>query len=978
MDVSLDIVIGFLEKLFDGIRSLRSKWARAAAYLSAGLIGFAYAAGIVLSARDKEWSWLIALATVCAAAFILIIRSIIRKKEHKKPDFSLLPGASPIGLAQWEKIKGGWGRQPDIEKLIKLVTEGNVAAIFLWGPPAIGKTSLVCAGLQSELAKRFPDFKYIDIDASDYSHEILVSRLREANAGLRANTISAIVKSDRNAKQLIVFDNASLAREKGMIELMEVVQLAIGERKPYRRVFLVILNEVEYRAHWERHAWNPWSRPDSLKKLPLKPLKRDDALEVARNVQEQASIPAEDEVLQQLAGEISEDAPPRASTLALSMMLRLIAEDTSSGKEFTLEDYRDQGGAPGVMGSALLDQLDLAAPRYSRDILSIIAGKNSKSSPFVSSDFDGLPVDAKSEVAAALEALGSYDQRVLTFNSDTGEYRVNKEWKDAVSVASTGVDPEVISEERSLKEKYSEWEKQGVGKGRYGEGRILLTRKDLRRLKQFSGRLSLSGGLRSYIRLSREYRSGQLIAALLLLLLLIPVGAVATRAVRGWAEAKKEVGAGMPTDFVTAGKGLKRLSLLSGCLVTDLAWLPRGLEELDAVCPRVKTLEGVPSKLQRLNVSSSSIVSLKGLPRTVTDLDVSSTRLRENDLALIGSSVVRLNTAGIRISNLSKLPRTLESLVLNHPDLSSIDGLPERLSSLVLLGTSVPSLRGLPPSIVRLTVKDNGWKQVDYLPPQLDYLDTDRPLKEGVRFPDSLRTLTLRSRYFASLPGGISSLEISDRATPGSLPGGLKRLWVNSSEPSADLNELPAGLKELKLVWPQGSRFEDLPPGLKSLDLTWSDGLPDLASLRLVLTFLNLTKTPIADFRKVPESVTSLVDRFCGMSVVKELPQKLRSLDLSGCTNLSRVENLPATLETLDLSGTAISKLPSLPENLAQLDISNTQIGGDLPALPKKLVKLTIHYGQFDSIKKLPKSVQWLVFVPVPNGGAAQAENAGQ
>jgi hypothetical protein len=715
-----------------------------------------------------------------------------------------------------------------------------------------------------------------------------------------------------------------------------------------------------------------------LKQLFLKPLKQADAIEVARNIKEQASIPVEDEVLEQMAGDISwGGTPPRVSALALSTLLRLIADEASSGKEFTLADYRDQGGALGLISSALLDQLDLAAPRYSRDILKIIEERISKSSLVASSDFGGLPKDAEPEIVAALEALSSYDQRILTLNSETGNYLVNQEWKPAFLVASTGRDPEVIAEERSLKAKYSTWETHRAGKGRYGRGRLLLTRGDLRWLKWLSAQLSLSGGLRAYIRLSREYRRGQLMALLLILCLLIPVAAASMRAVRGWVEVKKENGSGIPTDFATAGKGLKHLSLLSGCLVTNLTWLPRGLEELDAVCPRVKSLEGVPPNIKKLNVSSSSIVSLKGLPRTVTDLDVSSTRLSEDALALRGLSVVHLNAAGIRISNLSNLSRSLESLVLSHPDISSIDGLPEGLSSLSLLGTSVRSLRGLPLGIVKLRVKDNGWEAVDYLPPQLDYLDTDRTLKEGVRFPDSLRGLALRSRFFASLPEGLSSLEISNRASLGSpLPRGLERLWVNSSEPSADLNELPAGLKALKFVWPPDSRFESLPVGLESLDLTWSSGLPDLASLRSVLTFLNLTKTPIADFRKVPGSVTNLIDQFCAMSVAKEFPPQLRGLDLSGCRNLSLVYSLPPTLETLDLSGTAIAKLPPLPKNLAQLDISNTRIGGNFPDLPKKLIKLTIHFGQFDSIKGLPKSVQWLVFAP--NVGQAQADNVEQ
>jgi Leucine-rich repeat (LRR) protein len=969
MDVNLDTIIAFLDKLFGGIPSLRTRRARRSAGLLAALIFIAYGTGIILSL-----AWLSALATVCAAVLVWVTR----RKEQKKPDFSLLLGASPIGFAQWDKIKGGWGRQPEIEKLIKWVTEGNVAAILLWGPPAVGKTSLVSAGLQSELAKRFADFKYIEVDASDHSDEVLAARLREAGAGLRATTVSAIIKSDRNAKQLVVLDNASAARGRGLADLMEVIQVAIGDRKPYRRVFLVILNEAEYRAHWERHPWKPWSKPDSLKRLFLKPLKKADAIEVARNLKEQASIPVEDEVLEQMAGDISEGAPPRVSALALSTLLRLIADEASSGEELTLEDYKDQGGAPGLMGSVLLDQFDLAAPRYSRDILKIIEDRNSRSSVIARSDFDGLPANAEPEVAAALEVLSSYDQRILTFNSENGKYSVNQEWKPAVSVASTGRAPEVIAEELSLKAKYAAWESQRSGKGRYGRGRLLLTRGDLGRLKRLSAQLSLSGGLRAYIRLSREYRSGQLILALLCVTLLIPVGAASVRAVRGWGEVNKENGSGIPTDFATAGKGLKHLSLLSGCLVTNLAWLPHGLEELDAVCPRVKSLEGAPPNLKKLNVSSSSIASLQGLPRTVTDLDVSSTRLGEDALALRGFPVVHLNAAGIRITSLSKLSRSLESLVLSHPDISSLDGLPDGLSSLDLLGTNVRSLRGLPLGLVTLRVKNNGWETVDYLPPQLDSLDTDRTLREGVRFPDSLRSLTLRSRFFASLPQGLSSLEISDRASLGSaLPRGLKRLWVNSSEPSADLNELPPGLQALKLVWPPGTaRFDSLPPGLGSLDLTWSNELPDLAGLRPVLAFLNLTKTPVGDFRKVPGSVTELIDRFCGMSVAKEFPERLRSLDLSGCTNLSLVYNLPATLEMLNLSGTAIAKLPPLPENLAQLDISNTKIGGDLPDLPKKLVKLTIHFGQFDSIKRLPKSVRWLVFVP--NVDEAQAEGARQ
>ena len=954
----------FFDSLFQGIRSIPTPGRRAVAYIFAVLISLAYAAGVLLpSFFGARWSWLLGLATLGAAIFAALIKR--SDPPALPPNISVLPGASPVRPSQGDQLRS-WGRQAELDLLLSWITGKKVAAIILWGPPAVGKTSLVSAGLQSDLRSRLPNCKYIETDASQDFEANLVARFLEEDKEL-VHELDSIIVNDRAARQVVVLDDASFAYGDGLRRLIETIKLAISQPYPYERVFVVILDDAEFKAIWERQAWRPHSRRDGLKVMPLQRLRHNDAVSIAKHLKKEASIHVDDEVLALTVRDIAEvgSSSPKVSPFALGSLIALMAREAGSGKDFGPEDYQSLGKAPGLMADFLLGQLDPVAPEFSRDLLRRIETAFRKSTSITLETLGDIPESARYEAVTALKVLSSPELRVLRLNSETGEYRLIEEWRAALAVAAAGRDPAVIAKEKDLKARYSEWEthrQEGWSFVRkYGKVRYLLTLGELRALRKFEGKLSLNSGVGNFVNVSKEYRGGKWVLFSALSIALISLGTAAWSAVNQ----EKLWAAGIPSDFLQYSKNVKHITIRSNCMLTDLAWLPRELETLDAVCERVNSLEGIPPKLTQLKLSTARISSLKGLPGSVTDLDISYTLLGEK-LGLDGSSVVRLNVAGVPIHDLTLLPSSLKSLVLSHPDIKNIDGLPSGLDELVLIGTSVSSLKGLPSSITKLRIRTNRIGPIDYLPPGLVSLDTDVPLRREFEYPQSLRTLSIR-RGFSYIPSGITSLEFSGGASvlPGaSVPSGLKRFWVNGYNESAGLGGFPSTVKELKFIWPDGARFGDLLDGLKVLDLSLSRQVSDISGIRARLISLNLTMTAVKDFANVPDSVTELIDQFCGITLVKELPSNLRRLDLSGCSGLNQIEHLPATLDALNLSGTAFTSLPHpLPARLKELDISDTKITGTLPQLPKNLAKLTIKVGQFKSIKSLPTSVRDIVFV---------------
>jgi hypothetical protein len=923
-------------------------------------IGGIYLFGVFLAYKTKA-SWYANSIQVAAFLAALICSKLLSKKRAAEPiKWDLLAGANPVRFAQGTFVKK-WGRQTEISELVNHISTGDRAVCLLWGPPGSGKTSVATA-LRSELESSTRTFITVDASQDDFE-EILVTRLREN--GSTQLTLDKILTSDRSRSEVIIFENASLARGSRLDRLIGITRLSIGLQAT-KRILLIILDDQEFRDIWQKEVWGSKAQ-SRLKRQQISNFAVNVALQAARDIKDDAAIPVTEEVLVRAVDDLAL-AGKGVSPLALGILMLLIAKSSAGSREFGLEDYRTSGGANGMMASFLVNEASSWAPRAWSQILLRIATVPEGGSTFTRAVFTDLVGVSPSEINAILDHFSSEDIRAFRLDLASGGYRIMEAWKPAITTMQNRFTRAVETAENSIRDKFIRWRDQWAAeelqgnmfRARRKSRKSLLSRKDLRFVNELEGRLSLWEGMADYVVRSRRYRLIQLITGLVLAISLPPMiysgyemlrdQAVALALKRAW---------GVPEDFEKHAQNISSISLVSGCTVNKLDWLPPKLRHLDAECENIEDLAGIPPHLIELDISSTRVRDLHLVPPGITHLNIASTNIGD-DVNLRQYKTLRtLNIALSKITSL-RLP-ALSALTLGNADLNDLEGLPGNLDSLDLSGSSVTSLRRLPEMLRRLRIKQNALGPIDYLPQHLDELDTDRILVRGVALPDSLRVLTTSVPLV--VPQGLESLTLRGRPFPFAMPRGLKKLWMEWTTSELDLHDIPGTLESLKLVWPEDGNFADLPRSLKVLDLSGSKTVSSLEGLAAPVTDLNLSGTGFRDFRSVPVSVVRLTDQVCEMNEVKEVPTHLQMLDLSGCWKLDLLENLPESLQELNVTGTSISSLPKLPNSLLRLNISNTKIEGNLPPLPDKLQELTIHFHQLKSLEGLPANVNRIVFV---------------
>ncbi len=808
-----------------------------------------------------------------------------------------------------------------------------------------------------------------------------MARLREnGSAPASFPTLDKIITSDRSRSEVIILDNASLAKGAKLSRLIGIAKLAISVQGPFKRIILILLDDREFREVWQKEQWGPKAQA-RLKKQQIFDFPVNAALNVARDIKVDAAIPVTDEVLVRAVDDLAQDGAS-VSPLALSILMSLIAKSSVGGREFGLEDYRTSGGANGMMASFIVNDASSWAQKSWRQILARIAKIAEGDGIFSRDMFSDMAGAHSSEVSAILDRFSSENVRVLRFDSDSGIYTIIDAWKPAIVAMKDRFTRAVERTENSIKDKFIRWRDQWTVEERNGNAfniwrksrKSLLSWKELRSVKDLEGSLSLKEGMADYVVRSRRYRLVQLITGLVLLISLPPMiySEYERRSIKSDKRLKDAVAAalkdswGVPGDFEEYTQKVLSVSLVSGCTVNQLTWLPRGLRRLDAECENVESLIGLPQGLTELNISSTKVRDLRLIPPGITVLNIASTSLGSDINLGQYKNLKTLNMTGLNFPNLKLLP-AVSSLSLGNANLDDIEGLPEKLDSLDLSGSSVVSLKKLPKMLRRLRLKQNALGPIDYLPQHLNELETDRILKPDVSFPDSLRVLTTSVPLI--VPQGLEALTLRGHPFGFTVPSGLKKLWVEWLTESVSLSDLPKGLEALKFIWPKDGRFVDLPPKLRVLDVSWSPTLNSLAGITAPVADLNISHTAVRDFRSLPDSITRLTDQICELNEVKEVPPHLQALDLSGCWKLELIENLPESLQELNVAGTAISSLPELPDSLLRLNISNTKIAGKLPKMPAKLQELTINFHQLRSLEGLPPTVNRIVFVGYEKDG---------
>ncbi len=283
---------------------------------------------------------------------------------------------------------------------------------------------------------------------------------------------------------------------------------------------------------------------------------------------------------------------------------------------------------------------------------------------------------------------------------------------------------------------------------------------------------------------------------------------------------------------ITLPSGLTSLRLVSPMNLTNLLWVPRGVESLHfEIGSDSFRFDGVPPALKLLTVNYAANRSrandLQSFPRELTSLTIGDLsyglppeRLDFRDLrALKYLDIQTVNCFGaqfpasLRSLGVStdllpsvQLPKSLEQLSLRDGQLSNLKSLPRGLKSLNLSYVRVPSWEGLPRSLRSLSL-DSVESQAPIDVEVLQNLDslilvgTTLPPKH---LPPHLQSLVFTGQWQwlrGNLPATLQSLSLMDKMDRlgdlGNLPPNLKELTIPAAV--KDLRGLPKSVRILRL-----------------------------------------------------------------------------------------------------------------------------------------------------------------------------------
>jgi hypothetical protein len=209
--------------------------------------------------------------------------------------------------------------------------------------------------------------------------------------------------------------------------------------------------------------------------------------------------------------------------------------------------------------------------------------------------------------------------------------------------------------------------------------------------------------------------------------------------------------------------------------------------------------------------------------------------------------------------------------------------IPEGFHELIFYKIYHSDFMNIPKSVQKLTI-DNGGDCVTYqFPEHIFYLKINNFYNLYINFPKYLYSLFL-----------INCLYVLTN-----LPIGLHDLELISCYNIKKIENLPKGLKKLKINSMVIDKIENLPDGLKHLDLNMNyiskiEGLPN------GLKYFNISSNPIKEIENLPNDLQILYIRGTSIDKIKNLPQNLKELYIK-YTKIKKIENLPKSLELLEL-----------------------------------------------------------------------------
>ncbi|CAA7057313.1 unnamed protein product [Microthlaspi erraticum] len=175
--------------------------------------------------------------------------------------------------------------------------------------------------------------------------------------------------------------------------------------------------------------------------------------------------------------------------------------------------------------------------------------------------------------------------------------------------------------------------------------------------------------------------------------------------------------------------------------------------------------------------------------------------------------------------------------------------------------------------------------------------------------------------------------------------------WVKFPKKELPSNLEPKNLIDLRLPYSNITTLWNcakVTPKLRWVDLSHSSKLTSLLGLSKAPNLLRLILEGCTSLKELPMEMKELKNlsflNLIGCTSLVSLPtvtiNSLKTLILSGCSNLQTFKVISTNLETLHLNGTAISILPQAISNLHKLNILNLKDCQNLVALPDCLWKL--------------------------------------
>ncbi len=938
-------------------------------------------------------------------AGIIYVVLLLKFESHpgQPAKMHLLKGAAPFFPGEEERYEG-LERDDDVERLAGWFSGYQVGVVQVYGPSVVGKTSLVNVGFRGKFKQsEDTDFIYVDLNKADPEAAIIRKLVEYSSLEFDANDLpipeklSRLLAEEPSRRQILVLDHFEYLPPSEWNRLIGHLRATLQKNQDFQRMIVVVVDEELSQSFEEllkaEGLWLP-SGPNVFKKHQVKMFTMDNALNVSRALRNRADIGISDDVLERIVYDLSfaqESGSREISPLALSVAVRLVAAAAGSRIRLDLEDYLAANGYVGLMSAHLKSLVDKESVRPRGEVLQILAAGVGQLGRRMS--LDDFP-------KAILDDLSSQEVRILRPENAMRsklEFRVLESWWPALKIFSKDSNfriPAAIETFRArFAAQFASWGLEysaGDGKRPYWRSASnLLTLRQLRYLKNTPGVLDIASASRAreFIRASQVYRGIILALSLFIGLSILASAVPAVHEFNYWVTLRSLHDWGLTRDIPSYKGKLTKLSLVGQ--VDRLDWVPSSITVLETRCHSIASLAGLPPGLIHLSVRTSVLKSWRRLPPNIGYLDLSFTGVKDL-LDLKGlKKLTTLRIEGLPVTDFWKIPRTVTSLSLRSVYVQSLRGLPERLTHLELKGTSVTSLKDLPSEIKELVLADNANLKVDYLPPLLASLSTDRMPEDGVIFPQSFRRLAVSNLgTLSSVPDQLTGLELSKTTLAGNLilPGGLKMFVAEDEISAVSPERLPAGVTQLKLPWKlianlnrpsinfsisgkdhprSAADFSHLPLKVTNLDLSFSAGLEDVDGLSgRPIKDLNLSGTYVRGLGALPVKLESLKFNYYKFSEIDEFPDSLAVLDLSGSPDLKQVSNLPLTLVELNLGDTGIEVVPKLQELkfLKKLDISNTQIK-KLPSLPD-IEELTLHVGQLDSLQGLPLTVNSITFVP--------------